>query len=174
MWFEDVVDVIRNNQRVPSMHVNGQVIWPFTFDSYAIEFKIVSGEYTSICIDGMGWGDELGYIHREDVNYAQYFVGNEYDGEWHDLTSSEITNACENDGTGLQMYCNQLRFVIDAAGRSTFNAFCFKTPQWWAPTVDITVSVIGYRIDKHEIVLASKTITQAANTLYVLTRDIFD
>lgn len=169
MWFEDVADVIRNNQRVPSMHVNGQVIWPFTFSSYAIEFEVVGGEYTNICLDGMGWGDEIGYIHREDVNYAQY-----YDGQWKGLTSSEISHACEDDGNALQLYCNQLRFVIDAAGRSTFNAFCFKTPQYYAPTATIQVRVIGYRIDKHPIILASKTITQAADTLYVLTRDIFD
>lgn len=169
MWFEDVVDIIRNKQRIPSIHVNDQVIWPSTFSTYAIEFEVLSDEYTNVCLDGMGWGDELGYIHREDVSYAQY-----YDSEWKDLTSTEISHACEDDGNALQLYCNKLRFVIYAVGRSTFNAFCFKTPQYYAPTASIQVRVIGYRQDMHDIVLASKTITQAPNTLYVLTRDIFD
>ena len=132
MWFDDIIDVIRNNQRVPSIHVNGKVIWPFTFTSYAIEFEVVGGGYENVCLDGMGWGDEIGYIHKEDVNFGQY-----YDGQWHGLTSSEISHACEDDGNALQLYCNQLRFIIEAAGRSTFNTFCFKTPQYYAPTASI-------------------------------------
>lgn len=144
----------------PLMIVNGVQVWPLEFDTYTIEFEWSPTKNDSICIDGMGWGDEIGYIHSENVIYANYKSGDDYTS----LTTTEIINACEDNGNACQIYTSDMRFNVRGSDMGRYYEFTFKTGQYYQPTGNLKVSIIGYTSEP--VVLAAKTVSMAPNTTY--------
>lgn len=153
--------VFCNGVEDPHIYVNGKQVWPLAFDSYTIKFEWSPTKDDTICLDGMGWGDDLGYIHSENVIWAGYAkVGTPYIS----LTTSEIINACEDNGNASEIYAEELVFNIRGSDVGRFYEFTFKTGQNYQPTGNLKVSIIGYT--STPVVLAAKTVSMAANTTY--------
>jgi hypothetical protein len=108
----------------------------------------------------MGWGDELSYIHSENVIWADYKTHSGYDN----LSNTNIINACEDNGQACQAYTSEMRFNIRGSDVGRFYEFTFKSGQYYQPTGDLKVSIIGYT--STPVVLAAKTVSMAANTTY--------
>lgn len=165
MIYYDAVDYIVNGHRVEDLFCNSVHLWPYEYDSFSIEFTITPVASNNICLDGFGWGSEVGYIHLENVNYAMY----NDNGNWTSLTNNEISNAVSDSTNSLQKYCRGLYFNLKSVHNiGIFNQFTFKTDDYYAPTCDIEVKVLGGRTSMSDILLASKVITQAPATTYHL------
>lgn len=149
-----------NGKEDPFIFVNGKQVWPLDFDTYTIEFEWVISDANSINLDGMGWGDEIGYIHSENVIWAGY----EAYGSYTELTTTQIINSCEDNGSDNRIWCKKLSFNIRGSDVGRFYEFTFKTLAAWQPAGGLKVSIIGYT--STPVVLASKTVSMAADTTY--------
>ena len=149
-----------NGKEDPFIYVNGKQVWPLEFDSYTITFEWSPTKEDGICIDGMGWGDELSYIHSENVIWADYKTRSGYTN----LSTSDIVNACEDNGQACQAYASELRFNIRGSDVGRYYEFTFKTGQYYQPAGNLKVSIIGYTSEP--VVLAAKTVSMAQNTTY--------
>ena len=149
-----------NGKEDPFIYVNGKQVWPLEFTSYTITFEWSPTKDDAICIDGMGWGDELSYIHSENVIWADYKTRSGYTN----LSTSDIVNACEDNGQACQAYASELRFNIRGSDVGRYYEFTFKTGQYYQPAGNLKVSIIGYTSEP--VVLAAKTVSMAQNTTY--------
>lgn len=156
----DAQNIFCKGREDPLIIVNGVQVWPLEFDTYTIEFEWSPTKNDTICIDGMGWGDEIGYIHSENVIYANYKNNSDYTS----LTTTEIINACEDNGTACQIYTSDMNFNVRGSDLGRYYEFTFKTGQYYQPTGNLKVSIIGYTSEP--VVLASKTVSMAPNTTY--------
>ena len=142
---------------------NGEKVWPTkTVTSYRvwIEWDPVKSE--NICIDGLYW-DNLSMI-EDDILEADYSDN----GTWKHLSSTEIAKMVTQDGSSLQKYCRGITFLMDA---TVFTSFSFHTDRYYAPTGTLTVEVEEiYDAGGGSDLVAMKTVTQAANTTYVINR----
>ena len=142
---------------------NGEKVWPSkTVTAYRvwIEWNPVKSE--NICIDGMYW-DNLS-MSDSDIVEADY---NNNDS-WEHLSSTEITKMVVQDGSSLQKYCRGITFLTD---KTLFESFSFHTDPYYAPTGTLKVEVEEiYNAGEGTELVASKTVTQAANTTYVINR----
>lgn len=171
MIYYDAVDYVVNGRSVYDIFCNNVHIWPFDYNNFTIEFNITPVAMNNICLDGFGWGHEIGFIHLENVNYAMY----DDNGNWSSLTNTEITHAVSDSTESLQKYCRGLYFNLKSSTNlGRFSEFTFKTDDYYAPTCDIEVKVYGGRIGMTDILLASKVITQAPATTYHLYLGDFD
>ena len=155
--------VFCNDKEDPFMYVNGKQVWPLDFDTYTIKFEYTDQEGQPvediISINGMGWGDEIGYIHSENVIWANY----ETQGYTHSLTNTEIINSCEDNGDAFEQYCNSVQFNIRGSDVGRFYEFTYNTgPASWPAQYTLKVSIIGYTSEP--VVLASKIVSIAPNT----------
>ena len=148
-----------NGKEDPFIYVNGKQVWPLEFDTYTIEFEWTPTKNDTICLNGMGWGDDIGYIHSENVIWAGY----EANGSYTELTTTQIVNSCEG-GNENHIWCSKLSFNIRGSDVGRFYEFTFKTEQYWQPAGNLKVSIIGYT--STPVVLAAKTVSMAANTTY--------
>ena len=149
-----------NGKEDPFIFVNGKQVWPLEFDTYTIEFEWVSSAENGIYLDGMGWGDELSYLHSENVIWAGYDAY----GSYTELTNTQIIKACEDNGNVLDVWCSRLSFNIRGSDVGRFYEFTFKTGQSYQPAGNLKVSIIGYTTEP--VVLAAKTVSMAPNTTY--------
>ena len=161
-------NVYCNNVKDPLMLVNGVQVWPMDFSSYTILFTWSPAKQENICLDGLGWGDSLSYIHSENVNWADYYDGSTYE----ELTTAEIVHACENDGTATQKYCYEMGFNLKGSDMGRFTELTFKTGEFYQPAGTLKVTIIGYGTST--VQLASKTVSMAANTTYHIYAGEFD
>ena len=165
MIYYDAIDYVVNGHRVEDLYCNTVHLWPLNYNSFTIEFNITPVASNNICLNGFGWGHEIGYIHLENVNYAMY----DDNGTWTALTNTEISYAVSDTTSSLQKYCRAMYFNLKSAHNlGRFSEFTFKTDEYYAPTCDIEVKVYGCRTGMTDILLASKVITQAPNTTYHL------
>jgi len=151
-----------NGKEDPFIFVNGKQVWPLEFYSYTIKFEWSPTKMDQICLDGMGWGDELGYIHSENVIWADYY--DVWGSSYVNLSTSDIVNACEDNGQSFRAYTSELRFNIRGSDVGRYNEFTFKTEQYYQPAGNLKVSIIGYSTEP--VVLAAKTVSMAQNTTY--------
>ena len=149
-----------NGKEDPFIYVNGKQVWPLEVASYTITFEWSPTKDDTICIDGMGWGDSIGYIHSENVIWADYKTSSGYDN----LSTSDIVNACEDNGQAFHAYTSEMRFNIRGSDVGRFYEFTFKSGQYYQPTGNLKVSIIGYTTTP--VVLAAKTVSMAENTTY--------
>lgn len=107
----------------------------------------------------MGWGDELSYLHSENVIWAGYDAY----GSYTELTNTQIINACEDNGSVTDVWCSRLSFNIRGSDVGRFYEFTFKTGGY-QPAGNLKVSIIGYTTEP--VVLAAKTVSMTADTTY--------
>lgn len=143
----------------PLMIVNGVQVWPLEFSSYDVVFIWTPSTQKTMCIDGMGWGNTLDFIHAENVNWADYYDGISYES----LTNSEIINACNENGTAYEKYCVDTVFSLKGSDMGRFYEFSFKTgTNQTAGTLKVRIIGNGALTT----ILASKTFNVAADTTY--------
>lgn len=123
MILSNAQHIFCNGKEDPFIFVNGKQVWPLEFDTYTIEFAWSPTKEDSITIDGMGWGDELSYIHSENVIWANRGSSDHYVS----LTNTEIINACEDNGEPCFLYTTSVRFNIRGSDVGRFYEFTFKT-----------------------------------------------
>lgn len=164
MILSNAQHVFCNGKEDPFIYVNSKQVWPLEFNSYTIKFEFIDkweGQPVeeTISINGMGWGNEIGYIHSENVIWANY----ETQGYTFSLTTSDIVNACEDNGNAFQQYCNSVQFNIRGSDVGRFYEFTYKTgPSIIMAQYTLKVSIIGYTTEP--VVLASKIVSTTANT----------
>lgn len=142
---------------------NGEKVWPKkTVMSHRvwIEWDPVKSE--NICIDGLYW-DGLA-MSDSDILEADYNDG----GTWQHLTSTEIAKMVTPDNSSLQKYCRGVTFLTDI---TEFTSFSFHTDPYYVPTGTLTVTIEAiFNSGEGTELVATKTVTQAANTTYVINR----
>lgn len=80
------------------------------------------------------------------------------------LSNSDIIKACEDNGQACQAYTSEMRFNIRGSDVGRYYEFTFKSGKYYQPTGGLKVSIIGYTTAP--VVLASKTVSMAADTTY--------
>lgn len=142
---------------------NGEKVWPSkTVTAYRVWIEWSPTKSENICIDGMYW-DNLS-MSDNDIVEADYSDN----GTWKHLTSTEITKMTVQDNSSLQKYCRGITFLTD---KTDFTSFSFHTDPYYAPTGTLTVEIKEiYDAGEGTELVASKTVTQAANTTYVINR----
>ena len=164
MILSNAIQVLCNGVNDPLMFVNGKQVWPIAATYYTVTFEWSPSQLQNISLDGMGWGDEIGYIHTENVNWAAYD-----DGSVHELTTMEIVNATTDNGSACTKYCYKIVFNLNASTLSRFTELTFKTDQYYQPTGSLKVSIAS-----DTTLFASKTVTMTPDTTYHIHTGDFD
>lgn len=168
MILTNALNIFCNGKKDPDMFVNSVHVWPLSFTSYTVKFEWSPAKQDNICLDGMGWGDSIGFIHSENINWAYYD-----DGNYHELTSAEIIHATSDDGTPCEKYCYEMAFNLKGSTLDRFEELTFKTGPYYQPTGTLKVTITGYSSD-NTVVLASKTVNMNVNTTYHIHAGEFD
>ena len=163
MIISEAKDLIWNGTPAIMAIYNGEKVWPKkTATAYRvwIEWDPVKSE--NVCVDGLYW-DNLSMVNS-DIVEAEYSDN----GTMHHLSSTEIAKMVTQDGSSLQKYCRGITFLTD---KTAFTSFSFHTDPYYSPTGTLTVEVYEiYNTGEGSDLVATKTVTQAANTTYTINR----
>lgn len=168
MILSNAENIFVNGQVDPDIFVNSVQVWPLqgALEFYRVYIKWSPDKSDNLTFQGLGWNGNPGSLTTSMLLYARK---NENGYSYTDMSESETTGICDTaQGTGI--YCHAISFDIDS---QTFINFQWKTQQYYAPTGTVEIEVDAYYEDGIRV-LARKTVTQAANTTYVVHEGEFD
>ena len=146
----------------PDIIVNSVQVWPLqgALEFYRVYIKWSPDKNDNLTFQGLGWNGNPGSLTTSMLLDAEKNT-NGY--SYSDMSEAEKTGICDTtQGTGI--YCHAIAIDIDA---QTFINFQWKTQQYYAPTGTVEIEVDAYYEDGIEV-RARKTVTQAANTTFVI------
>ena len=161
-------NIIVNGVVDPDIFVNGVQVWPSrgALKFYRVYIKWSPDKSDNLTCQGLGWNGNPGSLTTSMLLDAEKNT-NGY--SYTDMSESEKTGVCDTvKGTGI--YCHAIAIDIDA---QTFINFQWKTQQYYAPTGTVEIEVDAY-YENGIAVRARKTVTQAANTTFVIHDGEFD
>ena len=168
MILSNAENIFVNGVLDPDIFVNSVQVWPLqgALEFYRVYIKWSPDKNDNLTFQGLGWNGNPGSLTTSMLLDAEKNT-NGY--SYSDMSESEKTGICDTaQGTGI--YCHAIAIDIDA---QTFINFQWKTQQYYAPTGTVEIEVDAYYEDGIRIV-ARKTVTQAANTTYVVNEGEFD
>lgn len=152
----------------PDIFVNSVQVWPSrgALQFYRVYITWDPAKSDNLTFQGLGWNGNPGSLTssvildpmKKDTSYS-----------YTNMTTAELNSILDTtQGNGL--YCYGISFDIDS---TTFINFQWRTQQYYAPTGTVEIEVDAYYEDGIEV-KARKTVTQAANTTYVIYDGEFD
>lgn len=152
----------------PDIFVNSVQVWPLqgALEFYRVYIKWSPDKNDNLTFQGLGWNGNPGSLTTSMLLDAEKNT-NGY--SYTDMSNAEKSGICDTaQGTGI--YCHAISFDIDS---QTFINFQWRTQQYYAPTGTVEIEVDAYYEDGIRV-LARKTVTQAANTTFVIHEGEFD
>ena len=168
MILANAENIIVNGKIDPDIFVNGVQVWPSrgALRFYRVYIKWSPDKNDNLTFQGLGWNGNPGSLTTSMLLDAEKNT-NGY--SYTDMSESEKTGICDTtQGTGI--YCHAIAIDIDA---QTFINFQWKTQQYYAPTGTVEIEVDAY-YENGIAVRARKTVTQAADTTFVIHQGEFD
>lgn len=168
MILSNAENIFVNGQVDPDIFVNSVQVWPLqgALQFYRVYIKWSPDKNDNLTFQGLGWNGNPGSLTTSMLLAANK---NENGYSYTAMSESEKSGICDtSQGTGI--YCHAIAIDIDA---QTFINFQWKTQQYYAPTGTVEIEVDAYYEDGIRV-LARKTVTQAANTTYVVNEGEFD
>lgn len=168
MILSNAENIIVNGVVDPDIFVNGVQVWPSrgALRFYRVYIKWSPAEAGNLTFQGLGWNGNPGSLNTSMLLSAEK---NQNGDSYTAMSDSEKTNICDTSN-GTSIYCYAIALDIDA---QTFINFQWRTQQYYAPTGTVEIEVDAYY--EHGIaVRARKTVTQAANTTFVIHDGEFD
>ena len=168
MILSNAENIFVNGVLDPDIFVNSVHVWPLqgALEFYRVYIKWSPDKSDNLTFQGLGWNGNPGSLTTSMLLDAEKNT-NGY--SYTDMSESEKTGICDTaQGTGI--YCHAIAIDIDA---QTFINFQWKTQQYYAPTGTVEIEVDAYYEDGIEV-RARKTVTQAANTTFVINDGEFD
>lgn len=168
MILSNAENIFVNGVLDPDIIINSVQVWPLqgALEFYRVYIKWSPDKSDNLTFQGLGWNGNPGSLTTSMLLDAEKNT-NGY--SYTDMSESEKSGICDtNQGTGI--YCHAIAIDVDA---QTFINFQWKTQQYYAPTGTVEIEVDAYYEDGIRV-LARKTVTQAANTTYVVHEGEFD
>lgn len=162
MILTNAENIIVNGVVDPDIYVNGVRVWPSlgTLRFYRVYIKWSPDKNDNLTFQGLGWNGNPGSLTTSMLLSADKNTnGYSYTA----MSSAEESGICDTS-EGINLYCHAIAIDIDS---QTFINFQWRTRQYYAPTGTVEIEVDGYYENGIKI-LARKTVTQAANTTYVI------
>ena len=168
MILSNAKNIIVNGVVDPDIFVNSVQVWPLqgALKFYRVYITWNPAKQDNLTFQGLGWNGNPGSLTsdmvidpaKKDTSYS--YVS---------MTTSELNGILDTtQGNGL--YCYGIALDIDS---DSFINFQWKTQQYYAPTGTVEIEVDAYYEDDIRV-LARTTVTQAANTTYVVHEGDFD
>ena len=162
MILANAENIIVNGKIDPDIFVNGVQVWPSrgALRFYRVYITWKPAKQDNLVFQGLGWNGNPGSLTsdmiisamRKDTSYS-----------YTSMSTSDL-NGILDTTQGKGVYCYGISLDIDS---STFINFQWRTQQYYAPTGTVEIEVDAYY--EHGIaVRAKKTVTQAANTTFVI------
>lgn len=168
MIISNAENIFVNGVLDPDILVNSVHVWPLqgALKFYRVYIKWSPDKNDNLTFQGLGWNGNPGSLTTSMLLDAEKNTnGYSYTA----MSDAEKTGICDvSQGTGI--YCHAIAIDIDA---STFINFQWRTQQYYAPTGTVEIEVDAYYEDGIRV-LARKTVTQAANTTFVIHDGEFD
>lgn len=168
MILSNAENIFVNDVLDPDIFVNSVHVWPLqgALEFYRVYIKWSPDKNDNLTFQGLGWNGNPGSLTTSMLLDAEKNT-NGY--SYSDMSNAEKSGICDtSQGTGI--YCHAISFDIDSPN---FINFQWKTQQYYAPTGTVEIEVDAYYEDGIRV-LARKTVTQAANTTYVVHEGEFD
>ena len=168
MILSNAENIIVNGKVDPDIYVNGTRVWPLrgALRFYRVYIKWSPDKSDNLTFQGLGWNGNPGSLTTSMLLSADK---NENGYSYTAMSDDEKTGICDTtQGTGI--YCHAISLDIDS---QNFINFQWRTQQYYAPTGTVEIEVDAYYEDSIRIV-ARKTVTQVANTTFVIHAGEFD
>lgn len=170
MILSNAENIIVNGVIDPDIFVNGVQVWPSrgALRFYRVYITWNPAKQDSLTFQGLGWNGNPGSLTssmiispmKKDTSYS-----------YTSMTTSELNVILGTSQQGSHgLYCYGISLDIDS---TTFINFQWRTDQYWAPTGTVEIEVDAYYENGIEV-RARKTVTQAANTTFVIHDGEFD
>lgn len=168
MILSNAENIIVNGVVDPYIYVNGVLVWPAQgeLQYYRVYIKWSPDKSENLTFQGLGWNGNPGSLTTSMLLSADK---NENGNSYTAMSDTEKSGICDTS-QGTSIYCHAIALDIDA---KTFINFQWRTQQHYAPTGTVEIEVDAYYTNGIRI-LARKTVTQAANTTYVISNGEFD
>lgn len=168
MILANAKNIIVNGKVDPDIYVNGVHVWPAQgeLQYYRVYIKWSPDKSENLTFQGLGWNGNPGSLTTSMLLSADK---NENGYSYTAMSDTEKTSICDTT-QGTSIYCHAIALDIDA---KTFINFQWRTQQYYATTGTVEIEVDAYYTNGIRI-LARKTVTQAANTTYVISNGEFD
>lgn len=168
MILDNVENIIVNGVVDPNIFVNNVLVWPKrgALKFYRVYITWDPAKQDNLTFQGLGWNGNPGSLtsamindpSKKDTSYS-----------YTSMTTAEL-NGILDTAQGGGLYCYGIAFDVNA---STFINFQWRTQQYYAPTGTVQIEVDAY-YENGIVVRARKTVTQAANTTFVIHDGEFD
>lgn len=168
MILSNAENIFVNDVLDPDIFVNSVHVWPLqgALQFYRVYIKWSPDKSDNLTFQGLGWNGNPGSLTSSMLIDAEK---NENGYSYTAMSDAEKTGICDT-AQGKGVYCHAISFDIDS---QTFINFQWRTQQYYAPTGTVEIEVDAYYEDGIRV-LARKTVTQAANTTYVVHEGEFD
>ena len=168
MILSNAENIIVNGVVDPDIFVNGVQVWPSlgALRFYRVYITWNPAKQDNLTFQGLGWNGSPGSLTssmiiasmKKDTSYS-----------YTSMTTSELDGILDTtQGNGL--YCYGISLDIDSDNLVSFQ---WRTQQYYAPTGTVEIEVDAYYENGIKVV-ARKTVTQVANTTYVVHKGEFD
>lgn len=168
MILSNAENIFVNDKVDPDIFVNSVQVWPLqgALKFYRVYITWDPAKQDNLTFQGLGWNGNPGNLTadmiidpaKKDTSYS-----------YTSMTTAEL-NGILDTAQGNGLYCYGIALDIDS---DNFISFQWRTQQYYAPTGTVEIEVDAYYEDGIRVV-ARKTVTQAANTTYVVHQGEFD
>lgn len=168
MILANAENIIVNGKVDPDIYVNGVRVWPLngTIEAFRVYLEFADNQSDNMTFRGVGWNGNPGSLSESMILEASF----KYNSSWYDMSSSDLANVLDTSSRG-SIYCQGISLLIDA---TTLVNFQWRTQQYYAPTHDVKMTVYANYTEGDTRLRAEKTVTQAANTTFVIYDGEFD
>lgn len=168
MILDNVKNIFVNGVVDPNIFVNNVLVWPKrgALKFYRVYITWDPAKQDNLTFQGLGWNGNPGSLtsamiidpSKKDTSYS-----------YTSMSTAELNGILDTvQGNGL--YCYGIALDIDS---DNFINFQWRTQQYYAPTGTVEIEVDAY-YENGIVVRARKTVTQAANTTFVIHDGEFD
>jgi len=168
MILSNAENIIVNGKIDPDIYVNGVRVWPLqgALRFYRVYIQWSPDKHDGLSFQGLGWNGNPGSLTTSMLLAAQQNTNGD---SYTYISESQKSDICDTT-QGTSIYCHAIALDIDS---QTFINFQWRTQQYYAPTGTVEIEVYAYYEDGIRV-LARKTVTQAANTTFVIHQGEFD
>lgn len=168
MILANAKNIIVNGKVDPDIYVNGVHVWPIngTIETFRVYIEFADNQSDNMTFRGAGWNGNPGSLSESMILEAS--VKN--DSSWSTMSSSDLAKVLDTSSGG-SIYCQAISLLIDA---TTFINFQWRTQQYYAPTHNVKMTVYANYTEGDTRLRAEKTVTQAADTTFVIHDGEFD
>ena len=168
MILSNAENIIVNGKIDPDIYVNGVRVWPSlgALRFYRVYIKWSPDKSDNLAFQGLGWNGNPGSLTTSMLLSADK---NKNGYSYTAMSESEKTGICDTS-EGTSIWCHAIALDIDS---QNFINFQWKTQQYYTATGTVEIEIDAYYENGSRIV-ARKTVTQAADTTFVIHQGEFD